>query len=599
MSSRKTTSSTSPLPTDPQNTTSVITTLLEPPTISTTTIGKPATGKPILMGKPTTTTTTTGAGAGRGNRRARTGQTTSNRKLTAPDPQSLKPNRDPVTGRWGNHQHLWCKNLEGPGYRECEILEAMKDPNSSDGWKYYTHFIDFNRRMDSWVPGNYLFDVHPEDPSKQLEFRLSTYIPQTEEEKERKRVENKDGKQVEVVEFVEEEYGEGLGMDAQQIRDHEEVTKIKNVSRIQLGRNLIETWYFSPIPREYFHSHETGEALVVDTLYFCEFTLDFFLTEAELARHYQRCPFRHPPGDEIYRDTEAKLAMFEVDGARCKEYARNLCYLAKFFLDHKTLHYDTDPFLFYVLCEMDDQGYHIVGYFSKEKFSEEGFNLACILTLPSYQKRGYGTFLISFSYEISKKEEKVGQPEKPLSDLGQISYKSYWSRALLEDLIKLADSQQQLESISIMDLVFRTSIRVEDIVATLAQLGLLKEKIIENNSSSSSLTTTTAEVLPATAVTRTYSLDISKDALVSALSKMGEPLARVKPELLHWAPLKVDVRRDKWSFKAKVRKTLPGASVGGVGSVVNNNITTTTTTATTSSSVLGGSQSQTMMMQVE
>jgi GNAT superfamily N-acetyltransferase len=49
-----------------------------------------------------------------------------------------------------------------------------------------------------------------------------------------------------------------------------------------------------------------------------------------------------------------------------------------------------------------------VGYFSKEKNSEEGYNLACILTLPCYQKKGYGKFLIAFSYELSKLEGKVG-----------------------------------------------------------------------------------------------------------------------------------------------------------------------------------------------
>jgi hypothetical protein len=50
-------------------------------------------------------------------------------------------------------------------------------------------------------------------------------------------------------------------------------------------------------------------------------------------------------------------------------YAQNLCLVAKLFLDHKTLYYDTDPFLFYVMCEMDVLGYHIVGYFSKVRFS--------------------------------------------------------------------------------------------------------------------------------------------------------------------------------------------------------------------------------------
>jgi len=30
----------------------------------------------------------------------------------------------------------------------------------------------------------------------------------------------------------------------------------------------------------------------------------------------------------------------------------------------------------------DAQGFHLVGYFSKEKESASGYNLACILTLP-------------------------------------------------------------------------------------------------------------------------------------------------------------------------------------------------------------------------
>ncbi|KAL4360351.1 hypothetical protein AHAS_Ahas08G0168700 [Arachis hypogaea] len=48
-----------------------------------------------------------------------------------------------------------------------------------------------------------------------------------------------------------------------------------------------------------------------------------------------------------------------------KVYGQNLCYLAKLFLDQKTLYYDVDLFLFYVLCECDDLGCHMVGYFSK------------------------------------------------------------------------------------------------------------------------------------------------------------------------------------------------------------------------------------------
>ena len=48
--------------------------------------------------------------------------------------------------------------------------------------------------------------------------------------------------------------------------------------------------------------------------------------------------------------------MFEVDGKKNKVYCQSLCLLSKLFLDHKTLYYDVDPFLFYILCEYDRDG---------------------------------------------------------------------------------------------------------------------------------------------------------------------------------------------------------------------------------------------------
>lgn len=104
---------------------------------------------------------------------------------------------------------------------------------------------------------------------------------------------------------------------------------------------------------------------------------------------------RHPPGDEIYRD--GSIAIFEVDGRKNKIYCQNLCLLSKMFLDHKSLFYDVEPFLFYVITNIEDMGAKFVGYFSKEKRCPKDYNLSCIMTLPIRQRQGWGVLLMDFS----------------------------------------------------------------------------------------------------------------------------------------------------------------------------------------------------------
>ncbi|KAL4268783.1 MYST (SAS/MOZ) family protein [Pleurotus pulmonarius] len=230
------------------------------------------------------------------------------------------------------------------------------------------------------------------------------------------------------------------------------------IRTIRFGPFDVKTWYDAPFPEEY--------ASIPDgRLWICEFCLKYMKSRLTAGRHKLKCKARHPPGDEIYRD--GAISVFEVDGRKNKIYCQQLCLLSKMFLDHKSLFYDVEPFLFYVITEADEFGAHFVGYFSKEKQCLQDYNLSCIMTLPVRQRQGWGNFLIDFSYLLSKKEKRTGSPEKPLSALGAIGYRNYWTLAIMR-FLDTVRSDLRLEDIS-----NGTSMTIEDVYNTLVQQNMI------------------------------------------------------------------------------------------------------------------------------
>ena len=112
----------------------------------------------------------------------------------------------------------------------------------------------------------------------------------------------------------------------------------------------------------------------------------------------------------------------------------------------------------------------MIGYFSKEKQSIMNFNLSCILILPPFMNKRFGKILIDFSYLLSKEEEKIGSPERPLSDLGLISYRNYWKTKLLNYMTEHINEPE----ISIKDISQETAILTNDIISTFQFIGLIK-----------------------------------------------------------------------------------------------------------------------------
>jgi len=290
----------------------------------------------------------------------------------------------------------------------CEILDQR--PIEEEGTtSYYVHYVDFDRRLDDWVKEERMSDA-PAEGVQDGKLQATTSADGATGDKaaavtgfltrnQRRRMEEANIGEA----HAPHEEGEGLtsSIQAQMEKEHFENTKVKNVRCIQLGRYEVDTWYFSPYPDGYSQ----------DKLFICEYCLKYYKKPKTLTRCCVAPDTHHPPGTEIYND--GLIRVYECDGRENKLYCQCLCLLAKLFLDHKTLYYDVEPFLFYVFCEADGKGdCHVIGYFSKEKFSADDYNLACILTLPPYQRKGFGKFIIAFSYELSKVERKVGTPER-------------------------------------------------------------------------------------------------------------------------------------------------------------------------------------------
>ena len=235
-----------------------------------------------------------------------------------------------------------------------------------------------------------------------------------------------------------------------------EKARMKHISRIYIGSHCISAWYFSPYP-PFVYSFRS--------LYICDFCAQYFTNLNDLRQHHSLKHEVFPPGREIYR--KDSLSVFEIKGRKQKLFCQCLCLLGKLFIEHKASYFDVNDFVFYVLCECDDNGAHIAAYYSREANMTENI-LSCIVVLPPHQRKGYGSFLISLSYEIARRSQIIGGPERPLSDLGKAAYMSYWREASIN-----AFQQYGMAIQTIDDLTSITGIAQLDLVESLSGTGVI------------------------------------------------------------------------------------------------------------------------------
>ncbi|XP_026645330.1 histone acetyltransferase KAT6B isoform X2 [Microtus ochrogaster] len=150
-------------------------------------------------------------------------------------------------------------------------------------------------------------------------------------------------------------------------------------------------------------------------LYLCEFCLKYMKSKKILLRHSKKCGWFHPPANEIYRRKD--LSVFE------------------------------------------------------EKLCQQKYNVSCIMIMPQHQRQGFGRFLIDFSYLLSRREGQAGSPEKPLSDLGRLSYLAYWKSVILEYLYHHHERHVSIKAIS-----RATGMCPHDIATTLQHLHMIDRR---------------------------------------------------------------------------------------------------------------------------
>jgi GNAT superfamily N-acetyltransferase len=221
------------------------------------------------------------------------------------------------------------------------------------------------------------------------------------------------------------------------------------ITTIVINDYKIQTFYDSPFP--------TSKSLIT----ICNKCLKYFETFDELYMHHSRCQIQ--TGVLMYK---SNVEIYKVDPRKELRYCQSLSLLSKLFLYEKQIYFNVAEFDFFVLCRKTP--YELIGYFSKERQSVEGYNLSCVMVLPCYQGSGYGRLLIEYSYELSKMERQVAGPEKPLSNFGKISYFAYWRVVILDLLKSNPDLVLSLDEIQIC-----TGIKAEDVMWTFGEMGML------------------------------------------------------------------------------------------------------------------------------
>lgn len=170
--------------------------------------------------------------------------------------------------------------------RKGEVLGTRKGRQTRE---YYIHYSEFNKRLDEWVAeGRLQFDEIKAPKKGGGEEKKGSSRDKKKDSRKRKKGDKDKDETAAAADGAQDKKEEKeparknprmTGSLAAPDSGHDNVTRMKNINEIEIGKHRIKPWYFSPYPEE---------LTTMPCIYLCEFCLTYNRSVTAFKRHVVR-----------------------------------------------------------------------------------------------------------------------------------------------------------------------------------------------------------------------------------------------------------------------------------------------------------------------
>ena len=214
----------------------------------------------------------------------------------------------------------------------------------------------------------------------------------------------------------------------------------------------------------------------IKNLYICHCCYEPFSERLKYAIHVRSCKL---VGGVVYSDTTSDgmdVIVYEIRGKDHPLVCAKLACVLGCMVPEKAVLYDMDHYNLYSVYQKINRKPHFVGAFSSRPipavWHETYSALSVFAVLPPYRRKGFGTFMIRLSRELSlSRMTTPPTAERPFSHIGGVSHGSVWRKDCLKAIRDLVNSGGEF---SLADIAERGRVMEEDLLMVLCSMGFLK-----------------------------------------------------------------------------------------------------------------------------